>query len=201
MVVGVIGDKQRLDDLGLVQTDSIEVVHAPSLQDFLIKPDALFFLEDEEYLAAAMPQLKAFNCLVIVNAVANTLQNMPAHFCRINGWPGFLTRPLWEVAAREADVERLSDLFSLLNKKVSFVADEPGMISARTIAMIINEAFFALQDGVSTRDEIDMAMKLGTNYPYGPFEWCSKIGAHRISSLLRCLAVKEAIYQPALQLL
>jgi 3-hydroxyacyl-CoA dehydrogenase len=42
--------------------------------------------------------------------------------------------------------------------------------------MIINEAYFALEDNVSTKAETDIAMKLGTNYPYGPFEWGQLIG-------------------------
>ena len=45
--------------------------------------------------------------------------------------------------------------------------------------MIINEAFLALQEGVSTKEEINTAMKLGTNYPLGPFEWVEKIGPYK----------------------
>ncbi len=47
------------------------------------------------------------------------------------------------------------------------------------MAMIINEAWHALAEEVSTKNEIDTAMKLGTNYPYGPFEWAEKIGLGR----------------------
>ena len=50
--------------------------------------------------------------------------------------------------------------------------------------MIINEAFIALREGVSTKEEINTAMKLGTNYPYGPFEWAGKIGIERVNALL-----------------
>lgn len=48
-----------------------------------------------------------------------------------------------------------------------------GFIFPRTIVQIINEAFFALQDGVATKEDIDRAMKFGVNYPKGPFEWAS----------------------------
>ena len=54
--------------------------------------------------------------------------------------------------------------------------------------MIVNEAFIALKEDVSTKNEIDTAMKLGTNYPYGPFEWCEKIGREKIRSLLQQLS-------------
>ena len=63
--------------------------------------------------------------------------------------------------------------------------------------MIINEAFYALEEKISTMEEIDMAMKLGTNYPSGPFEWAEKIGIRRIYLLLEKLALKEARYTPS----
>jgi 3-hydroxybutyryl-CoA dehydrogenase len=46
-----------------------------------------------------------------------------------------------------------------------------GFIFPRTIAQIINEAYFALGEGVATKDDINRAMKFGVNYPKGPFEW------------------------------
>ncbi len=46
-----------------------------------------------------------------------------------------------------------------------------GFVFPRTISQIINEAYFALQEGVASREDIDRAMKFGVNYPKGPFEW------------------------------
>ena len=51
------------------------------------------------------------------------------------------------------------------------VADSPGLVVARTVAMLINEAADAVQQGVCTPEGADAAMKLGVNYPAGPFEW------------------------------
>jgi 3-hydroxybutyryl-CoA dehydrogenase len=82
-----------------------------------------------------------------------------------------------------------------LNWKYQICADDPGMVSARIISMIVNEAYFALQDNVSTKEEIDIAMKLGTNYPLGPFEWSKKIGLERIYFLLEKLGKKTGRYQ------
>ena len=72
--------------------------------------------------------------------------------------------------------------------------DEPGLVSARVISMIINEAFFALGENVSSIEEIDLAMKLGTNYPYGPFEWSEKIGLQNIYHLLHKLSQTDKRY-------
>lgn len=46
-----------------------------------------------------------------------------------------------------------------------------GFIFPRTVVQIINEAHYALEEGVATREDIDRAMKFGVNYPKGPFEW------------------------------
>jgi 3-hydroxybutyryl-CoA dehydrogenase len=51
------------------------------------------------------------------------------------------------------------------------MADAPGLVVARTLAMLINEAADAVLQGVCTEDDADAAMKLGVNYPAGPFEW------------------------------
>jgi len=84
-----------------------------------------------------------------------------------------------------------------LNKKIEWVPDIAGFISARVVSMIVNEAWFALEEEVSTKKEIDTAMKLGTNYPYGPFEWGEKIGLKNIYELLTVLSKTNSRYQPA----
>ena len=75
-----------------------------------------------------------------------------------------------------------------------WLADDYGFIAARIIAMIINEAYYALEENVSTKEQIDIAMKLGTNYPYGPFEWSEKIGLKNILSLLQKLSKQNNRY-------
>lgn len=54
----------------------------------------------------------------------------------------------------------------------------------RTIAMIINEAYFALDEKLATAEAIDLAMKNGVNYPLGPIEWGQKIGLIHVAELL-----------------
>ena len=63
--------------------------------------------------------------------------------------------------------------------------------------MIINEAFYAKGDGVSSERDIDTAMKLGTNYPFGPFEWGRLIGMKNIYALLKKLSSGDERYTPA----
>ncbi len=67
-------------------------------------------------------------------------------------------------------------------------SEEPSAdISLRIISCIVNEAFFALSEGVATAEDIDKAMKLGANYPRGPFEWVEEIGASTILETLDSL--------------
>jgi 3-hydroxybutyryl-CoA dehydrogenase len=67
------------------------------------------------------------------------------------------------------------------------VADTPGLVVARTIAMLINEAADAVQQGVCTANGADAAMKLGVNYPRGPFEWLESWSAAEVVALLDAL--------------
>ena len=135
---------------------------------------------------------------VLVNAVNTTLSQLPAGIVRMNGWNSFLKRPVIEASGdHESIKEKVVQALSFFNKTVEWVPDLPGFVSARVVAMIINEAYFTLQGEVSTKEEIDTAMKLGTNYPYGPFEWGTKIGLKNVYELLATLAKNNKRYEPA----
>lgn len=58
--------------------------------------------------------------------------------------------------------------------------DQPGGIGFRILAMLINEAVSALAENLATPEDIDSAMKLGTNYPLGPLEWSERIGLENV---------------------
>ena len=136
--------------------------------------------------------------IIIVNSVSATLKELPENFIRINGWPGFLKRQIVETSCGNDDLKTSAEkIFSLFNKTTEWVTDWPGFITARVISMIINEAYFTLEEKVSGKKEIDLAMKLGTNYPFGPFEWGEKIGLMKIYELLKTLAINNPRYQPA----
>ena len=93
--------------------------------------------------------------------------------------------------------ETATGIFNLLNRKMEWVPDTPGFITPRIISMIINEAYYSLGDGVSTKADIDIAMKLGTSYPYGPFEWSELIGLENINELLQQMMKSDKKYSPA----
>jgi len=132
---------------------------------------------------------------IIINSVVDTLGETDPSFIRINAWPTFLRSGIIEAAALLSEKkDTIERIFSLFNKKIQWLPDEPGFVTPRVICMIINEAFICLKQGVSSKNEIDVAMKLGTNYPYGPFEWAHKIGVDKIKSLLKKLSIHHERY-------
>ena len=154
--------------------------------------DAYFDLRanaHDDYSSIAKP--------VFINSMAATIaeNNYSKNIIRINAWPGFIEKDLWELAgAVSAEAEYI---LQQLNKRYIFVPDEPGFISARIIAMIINEAYYALDEKVSSKTDIDIAMKLGTNYPYGPFEWSNIIGVQQVYKLLAKLSLTDERFLPS----
>ena len=63
----------------------------------------------------------------------------------------------------------------------------PGLVVARTLAMLVNEASDAVWQGVCTEVGADTAMRLGVNYPLGPFAWRTQFGAGPICAVLDAL--------------
>ena len=81
------------------------------------------------------------------------------------------------------------DVFTFLGYQPEYVQSRVGFITPRIICMIINEAYYTVQEGTASKNDIDIAMKLGTNYPKGPFEFCTEFGIKQVYLLL------EALYQ------
>jgi 3-hydroxybutyryl-CoA dehydrogenase len=169
-------------------SDPIAVEDADCYIDLLFHPDA----ERINKLQKLYPSV------IIVNSVIATLNKLPENFIRINGWPTFLKRTVVESSCNSDLLKsRAEKIFTAFNKTAEWVPDVPGFITARVTSMIINEAYFALDEKVSSKNEIDIAMKLGTNYPYGPFEWSKKIGLKKVYELLTTLSHSHSRYEPA----
>jgi 3-hydroxybutyryl-CoA dehydrogenase len=142
--------------------------------------------------------LRQMRGLKIINSVVDTLSETDGSFVRINGWNTFLKNSSIEASCRHEDLKKLAEAaFSQFDKTLAWLPDEPGFVVPRVVSLIVNEAYFALSEGVSTRAEIDIAMQLGTAYPFGPFDWSEKIGLKNISALLQQLSTRQPRYTPA----
>ena len=86
--------------------------------------------------------------------------------------------------ASEQWIEDTAQWLTVFGFQPQPIADVPGLVVARTIAMLINEAADAVQQGVCTEADADAAMKLGVNYPAGPFEWLANWDVNAVLELL-----------------
>ena len=105
------------------------------------------------------------------------------------------------VRALETDDETLAAAIEIgkrMGKEVVVIKESPGFITTRINAMIGNEAFFMLQEGIASASDIDKALKLGLNHPMGPFELVDLVGLdtrlHILEYLHKSLGEK---YRPA----
>jgi 3-hydroxybutyryl-CoA dehydrogenase len=79
------------------------------------------------------------------------------------------------------------------------VADGPGLVRARILCCLINEAVGVLMEGVATAEDIDKAMRLGTNYPMGPLAWGDHLGLDTVLGVMTGLQREwgEERYRPS----
>jgi 3-hydroxybutyryl-CoA dehydrogenase len=105
------------------------------------------------------------------------------------------------VRALETDAETLAaavEVGTRMGKEAIIIKESPGFITSRINAMIGNEAFLLLQEGVASAEDIDKAVKLGLNHPMGPFELVDLVGLdtrlHILEYLHKSLGEK---YRPA----
>ncbi|HDG1685713.1 TPA: 3-hydroxyacyl-CoA dehydrogenase [Kluyvera cryocrescens] len=98
-----------------------------------------------------------------------------------------------------AETDKAIYYFQQQGKKVLRIADYPGLLVWRTVAMLANEALDAVQKGVACAEDIDTAMRLGVNYPRGPLAWGESLGWGRVLCLLENLQQHygEERYRPS----
>jgi 3-hydroxybutyryl-CoA dehydrogenase len=89
----------------------------------------------------------------------------------------------------ESAAEASEHFFHSLGKHVAWVGDAPGLVLGRIVCQVINEAAFALGEGVASAEDIDVGMLGGLNYPHGPLRWADAIGLDHV------LAVLDGLYQ------
>ncbi|MBU7597911.1 3-hydroxyacyl-CoA dehydrogenase [Streptomyces sp. P38-E01] len=102
-------------------------------------------------------------------------------------------RTATRIALAPADTVTASELaeaiglFQALGKRVSVIEPAPGMIVARTVAMLVDFAADAAGRGIGTPEDVDTAMRLGVNYPRGPLDWGAALGWEWTVDVLRNL--------------
>jgi 3-hydroxybutyryl-CoA dehydrogenase len=127
----------------------------------------------------------------------------PERVCGFGTLVPLAERELIEIApALQTDktvISQVTAFFDSLGKETETVDDEVGLIFPRILSLIINEAVFTVMEGTAAPEDIDTAMKKGTNYPYGPLEWADCIGLDEVYAIIRGLHrdMPEERYRPA----
>jgi len=103
------------------------------------------------------------------------------------------------LATSEETLQSTLELCNAMGKEAWEANDSPGFISNRILCPMINEAIFALQEGVGTKEAIDAVMKLGMNHPMGPLTLADLIGLDVVLFIMEVLHrdLGEDKYRPA----
>ncbi|MDZ4757036.1 MAG: 3-hydroxyacyl-CoA dehydrogenase family protein [Bacteroidota bacterium] len=177
--------RAKLNDVELSYCNVDEFVGA-NLQNFDLIID-LDFDSDPISKAKAYKNVEG-KCMIL----GATKTNLYSHFTGsknyiigINNLCGFINKPIWEMTALNTESENQWNIIAAaLKLDCKTVHDRVGMVSPRVICMIINEAYYTVQEGTANKSDIDIAMKLGTSYPYGPFEWAGILGLKNVYDVL-----------------
>jgi 3-hydroxybutyryl-CoA dehydrogenase len=102
------------------------------------------------------------------------------------------------LATSEATFQTVASLVEKIGKTMAVAQDYPGFIVNRVLMPMINEAIFALYEGVATAEDIDKGMKLGTNHPMGPLALADLIGLDTVLAILNVLytGFKDPKFRP-----
>ncbi len=102
------------------------------------------------------------------------------------------------IATDDATYKAVHGLSEKLGKTVASAEDSPGFIVNRILCPMLNEAIFALHEGVGTVESIDAGMKLGANHPMGPLELADFVGLDTLLSVMRVLqaGIGDDKYRP-----
>jgi 3-hydroxybutyryl-CoA dehydrogenase len=173
-------DLERLSGVSLV----VEAV----TEDVAVKTDLFKALDRITPPAAVLASNTSSISITRLGAVTNRPDKVIGmHF--MNPVPVMkLVEVIRGIATSNETYERVRNLTEKLGKTALDCNDSPGFVSNRVLLPMINEAIFALYEGVATRESIDGIMKLGMNHPMGPLQLADFIG------LDVCLAILNVLY-------
>jgi len=194
MNIAAIGSQERLEELNLILSSAgltyTRLESTKNIQNEVY--DIVFDLNFDDrpgsisdYVNLA-PSTQLFLSCVKIQLEACVPSKLWAQVIGINAMPTFLKRNALEYCTLKNEPDE-TIIKSLGWKEANRTTSRVGLVSARVICMIINEAYYTLQEGTAGRADIDKGMKLGTAYPLGPFEWCELIGVKEVFETLKAL--------------
>ncbi len=226
MKVIIAGETPFVDELGRLCAEAAHDVQLYLVEDFFsaVESGAFMTIESdidvlielhnesaaakEELLLGLGPAIPG-HALVLVSALATSATQAaswlpnPGRVVGFSILPPLKTGDLVELApalqTAPAHLSRAVAFWRGLGLESIKVADGPGLVRARVVCCLINEAVSALMEGVASAAEIDKAMKLGANYPLGPLEWADYLGLDTVLGVMTGLFQEwgDDRYRPA----
>jgi 3-hydroxybutyryl-CoA dehydrogenase len=153
-------------------------------------------------LALPAPAVILTSCLGMATTLMASWTAKPERVVGFATFYPFKDRKVVELAGgirtSESAIQSAEQLFNSLGKK-PFAKRYTGLTFPRILSLIINEAARSLEEGVATAEEIDVAMRLGVNYPHGPLRWADQIGLDEVLAVLEGLQHEtgDDRYRPA----
>jgi 3-hydroxybutyryl-CoA dehydrogenase len=189
-----IGPGEREDALGRIEVaiglrraDSAQVVIEAAPENLAMKREVFRQLEE----AAQPSALLASNTSSLpITSIGQELRD-PTRLVGLHFFNPVLQMPLVELIpghTTRAEVVETARAFAVsLGKTVVTSRDTPGFVTTRALAVLLNEAAWMLYEGVATKEDIDVAYKLGFHHPMGPFELADLVGIDTALAILDVL--------------
>ena len=154
-------------------------------------------------LALPAPAVIITSCLGFATTLMASWTTKPERIVGFATFYPFKDRKVVEltggIRTSEGALQTAEQLFKSIGKETVRVKDMPGLTFPRILSLIINEAARSLEEGVATAEEIDVAMRLGVNYPHGPLRWADQVGLDEVLAVLEGLQLEtgDDRYRPA----
>lgn len=196
-------DQERVSDLW-DSTLAEAVAEAATVVDATIGPSGKkrFVMERTDAVSPAGVPICTLALSLGTTEIASWCQQ-PDRVCGFGYVPPLEGTGVMEVApglqTGAGAIEAARALAGVLGKEPVQVGDGAGLVGARILSLLVNEATSALTEGVASAEDIDTAVRLGANYPHGPLEWADLLGVDLVYTILDGMAreFNEDRYRPA----
>jgi 3-hydroxybutyryl-CoA dehydrogenase len=167
--------------------NSVDIIFETTNFPMEKKTDNIKFIDESS--SNSVPVFSASLCIPVYEQLP--ISKYPHRIIGIGIYNTFSNAKLLEIApSKIADakiLENAENFLKEINVNYTKVPDRAGLVFPRILSMIINEAVQVYSENAASRDDIDTAMKLGTNYPFGPLEWADKLGIDLVYNILTAL--------------
>jgi 3-hydroxybutyryl-CoA dehydrogenase len=167
--------------------DSVDIIIDSSNFPFNKKTRSTSYIDTN--CSATIPVLTSSLCFAV--SEQTTASKYPNRLIGVGLYPTFSNARLIEIAPSKITdkniLEKTENFLKECGLEYKIVPDRTGLIFPRVLSMIINEAVQVYAEKTASLEDIDTAMKLGTNYPFGPLEWADRIGIELIYNVLLSL--------------